>query len=226
MLTLAIELSTDIGSFALLDDERVVFERTWQETHRQRQQFFAALQVAVEARQIELPGVDLFAVGLGPGAFAGLRAAVAAAQALALPGGKAVYGVSSAEALAMQVFEESGAATVFVIGDARRERLWVAHFERGHAWPQLKTPCMLKDYASLNSSLTRGRAVWVSPDWDRIGDRLRPLAGPDGEPIEERRIPVARWVGMLARRKVAAGIAAGPVAPIYMHPPVAAEPGS
>jgi tRNA threonylcarbamoyladenosine biosynthesis protein TsaB len=223
MHVLAIELSTDVGSLAFLDAERVLMEREWRETCRQRQQFFAVLQATVAEGAMDLAEVDLFAVGVGPGAFTGLRAAAAAAQALALPGGKRMCGISSSEALARDVFERAAVEAVLVIGDARRDRLWVAAYERAAPWPRLKTSWTLTDYDKMGRQWDRPRTAWVSPDWDRIGDRLRPMGG-QADVIEGRGIPRARDIGILARRKVAAGTAAEPVAPIYVHPPVVAAP--
>jgi tRNA threonylcarbamoyl adenosine modification protein YeaZ len=224
MLTLAIELSTETGSLALLDGERVVLDRRWHETEQRRQPFFSVLQAAAAAREIELARVELFVVGLGPGSFAGLRAGVAAAQALALPGGRAVCGVSSSAALALELREAGGTESVVVVGDARRERLWVACFGCEGPWPELESPLELVDHESPGLRLGEARATWVSPDWERIGTKVRALCRPADTLIESRRVPQARWVGVVGQRRFAAGAATEPVAPIYVHPPVSVAP--
>ena len=66
---------------------------------------------------------DRIVVGTGPGSFAGIRSALAFAQGYAIGSGCEVLGLPSACALAQ------ADRRVAVIGDARREKLWVALFD-------------------------------------------------------------------------------------------------
>ena len=145
MIVLALELSTDTGSLCLAEGDRVLFEQAWTEERPRRQPLYAVLHAAVASGRIALPSVELFAVGVGPGAFAGVRASVAAACAMALPGGRRVCGVSSSAALAWDVLAETGADRVTVVGDARRNQLWVAEFERDDEGPHVAVPWLLAD---------------------------------------------------------------------------------
>jgi len=95
MLTLALECSTDAGSSALLEGERVLWDHTWGGAERDRQAWVADMDAWVRSGLIPLRDVGLFAVGVGPGAFSGLRMAISLMQGLALPVRAPLRGVSS-----------------------------------------------------------------------------------------------------------------------------------
>ncbi len=76
-----------------------------------------------------VPGaIDLFVCGLGPGSFSGIRACLSALTGMALPGGKPVAGLASTAGIALDYARASGRDRVTVIGDARRERLWLVSY--------------------------------------------------------------------------------------------------
>jgi tRNA threonylcarbamoyl adenosine modification protein YeaZ len=79
---------------------------------------------AVERRQIEV-----VAVGLGPGSYTGIRAAIAIAQGWQLARGVRLLGVSSADALAAQAQAEQIFGRVNVIVDAQRGEVYRAAYD-------------------------------------------------------------------------------------------------
>ena len=169
-----------------------------------------------------LADVDLFAVGVGPGSFSGLRIAVTAARALALPSNRPVRGVDSARALAWQVGSARGADAVTVAGDARRARLWLARFDTRSPDTPMVEPYRLVPHDELPGSMPADGLV-ISPDWDRIADVLR-AANVDAELVEEACVPSAVAVARLALRAHRAGEQQAPPVPIYLHPPVFVKP--
>lgn len=74
---------------------------------------------------LDLEGVERLVVGIGPGSFAGIRAALAFAQGYALGRRCEVLGLPSACALA-------DGGPLAVVGDARRGKYWVALFDGFH----------------------------------------------------------------------------------------------
>lgn len=219
MITLSIEQSSARGSLALLRGEKVLSERSWEATWRQTQQLFALLPEMLSEALIQPRDIDVFAPGLGPGSFAGCRVAVAAACAFAVPDGRPVFGISSGEALAYDVFAETNAATVVVVGDARRQHVWQGHFARGDLWPIMTQPWALQPMDRLAEVLP-GTSVIVSPDWDRLADQLKQACPPGSTLLEASRLPVAGTLGLLAYRKVRSGQLSEPLSPIYLHPAI------
>ena len=69
--------------------------------------------------------VDQIAVGLGPGSFAGVRIAIAAAIGLRLSFGAKLVGIPSVAAL------DTASLVYLAIGDARRETFYFSRVENG-----------------------------------------------------------------------------------------------
>lgn len=199
-------------------------ERNWDVSWRQPQQLFAVLPGMLEQACVEPGSIDLYAAGLGPGSFSGCRVAVSASCAFAVPDGRSVFGVSSGEAIAHTLFAETTAESVVVVGDARRQHVWLGHFARGEMWPTMTRPWSLRSVDLLSAELGGVSAV-VSPDWDRLAPLLKEACPAGTELIETVRFPAASVVGLLAFRKKNNNCLSEPLAPIYLHPAVRREGG-
>lgn len=121
MTILSIDTSTPHGSVALLVDGELRLDEifTADRSHS------ASLFVVLENARALADRVDLVAVGLGPGSFAGVRIAIAAAIGLELSLGAKVVGIPSVAAL------ETAEPTYVVVGDARRETFYFTRVEEG-----------------------------------------------------------------------------------------------
>jgi tRNA threonylcarbamoyladenosine biosynthesis protein TsaB len=221
MKTLAVEISTGIGSLALMEGRLPLIERQWEESRNGRQGYFTVLNDLIASGALKLAEVDLFVVGVGPGSFAGLRMAVSAASGLAVPGGRSVVGIFSAEAVASEMLNESNADEVVVWGDARRNELWAMRFKRGTQWPDRQGELMVQDFSSVPEDWVKGKALWVTADYERIGDRLKALVSHEVTLIDRSVMPKARYLGLLGVAKREAGEATEPLLPVYVHPAVA-----
>jgi tRNA threonylcarbamoyladenosine biosynthesis protein TsaB len=223
MRILAIEQSSRLGSIALLEDERVLFEDQWDGSRWHSQEAYLILRERIGQGDLDLRTVDLIAVGIGPGSFSGARMAVATARAMALPEGKEVYAVSSGEALAWTTFGSVMQGSVIPLGDARRERVWLGRFERGEGFISQVTPWSLIDTADLAVHLPPDSVV-VTPDWDRLAERLQSIV-PQGVVLQEgQHAPTARAVGQVAFQRRSRGRLSESPVPIYLHPAVFVEP--
>jgi tRNA threonylcarbamoyladenosine biosynthesis protein TsaB len=225
MMSLAIELSTRSGSAALLNDQGVAASCAWEEDRRGGQPVFSVLSRLLGDAQVDASRIDMFAVGLGPGSFSGLRISISAALGLALPGAKPVVGISSAEALAWDLLRELNVGAVAVVGDARRGRLWVGRYDADGDRPSTAVPLHLAPAEELADHLD-GADIVAGPDWDRIGPILAGAVPQGVRSIAERRVPRAASVGDLALRGARTrppGRVPTP-SPIYLHPPVFIEP--
>jgi tRNA threonylcarbamoyladenosine biosynthesis protein TsaB len=225
VITFAIEQSSCCGSVAIREDAVLRLEKTWDYVWPENQQLFSVLPGLLDESGVNLADVDVFAAGLGPGSFAGTRTAVSVANALALPGKTRTCGISSGEALAWNVFKETGADKIVVLGDARRKRVWYAHFVGNGGALSVKKDWALAPFSELNEVLIEGSVV-VTPDWSRIAEPLSEACPASAQLIGEARYPAACAVAELAAAKLAAGLEPGPMTPLYMHPPVFVKPKS
>jgi tRNA threonylcarbamoyladenosine biosynthesis protein TsaB len=114
MLTLAFDTATDVATSALLEDGRVLGERSG-EPRALLEDVDALLAVADAAPR----DLDALVVGTGPGSFTSTRIGIATARGLALALDLPVAGVSTLDALA------AAAEDAFPVIDARRREVFV-----------------------------------------------------------------------------------------------------
>jgi tRNA threonylcarbamoyl adenosine modification protein YeaZ len=140
MKTLALELSTSLGSLAWLDGE-IEFTCEWPNDRKNSAAFFENLQ----AMRKEFGAPEKIIVGLGPGSYAGTRIAISAAIGIQLSCDATLIGYPSI--CAIQSDEEEYCA----IGDARRKSFFFARILKNDVieGPKLFSELELK--ASLES---------------------------------------------------------------------------
>lgn len=131
MNILAIDTSTARGSVALLVDGALRLDEAFSAERSHTASLFSVLE---RARGL-VPAIDVVAVGLGPGSYAGVRIAIAAAMGFELGIGSRLVGLPSVAAL------ETDAHRYIAIGDARRETFYFTLVEGGICveGPQLVT---------------------------------------------------------------------------------------
>jgi tRNA threonylcarbamoyl adenosine modification protein YeaZ len=121
MKVLAFDCSTASGSVAVVADGVTIYDERFECPRGRGGAFFPALDRAVSAAG----RVDRIAVGIGPGSYNGLRAAIAAAEGLHLVTGAERVGIVSPRALA------GGEGEFFALGDARGGVFWLARVAGG-----------------------------------------------------------------------------------------------
>jgi tRNA threonylcarbamoyl adenosine modification protein YeaZ len=201
----------------------VVCERCWHNEALRNQAIFTVIPELLSEADWQMEDVELFAIDLGPGSFAGVRTALAASEGFAMVDRKPIVGVGSGEAIAADLFEEGHEGPIAVVGDARRHRFWVAVFEQGKKSPHPALPYTLTTAVELKETLKRVKTV-ATPEWDRIGELLSRMVGPSTELIKEPRVPSAATVGYLAMAAYLPATIAPLPQPIYLHPAVFVKP--
>ena len=121
MKILALELSSALGSIAFVDENRIPIVREFPSDRKHSGLFFENLRDIY--RSEEPP--DRIVVGLGPGSYAGVRIAIAAALGLKAAGTAKLIGLPSICAVAQTMDEYR------IIGDARRESFFFARVKGG-----------------------------------------------------------------------------------------------
>ncbi len=118
MRVLALDTSTSSTSCALLEEDRVLWQRLIPPPAKAGDVLPAALG--------DLEGIEALAVGLGPGSFTGLRVGLAAAKTLAFARRLPIAGASSLQAIASG---EPG--LVYAATEARKGELFLQPFQDG-----------------------------------------------------------------------------------------------
>jgi len=133
MRVLALDTTTRAGSVAVLDDERLLVERTGDAARTHAERLPAEVLDALTAAGMALPAIDLFAVASGPGSFTGLRIGIACIQGLAFVHQKQVAPVSALLALAHAAAKDRpGGTRVGAWMDAHRRDVFSALYEVAH----------------------------------------------------------------------------------------------
>lgn len=222
MIILAIDNSTPVCSIALARGPQVLVERSWSADSLRSQQMFPEILALLGEACVELEAVELFSVGLGPGSFSGIRAACAAMNGFALPGGRRVTGVSTAEVLAWPHLSD-GSTPVAVVGDVRRGHLSLAVFESRDRLIQQAPVIELIQPATLFERLPRGCTL-ISADRARLTGILDDPAFQGVRPVCHAENPSAGALAAVTYFKQAAGTLPERPLPIYMHGAVATAP--
>ena len=100
MHVLSLDTTTRAGSVALVEDGRIVEERSGDAARTHAERLPGELIALLAAHGRTLADVDLFAVASGPGSFTGLRIGIATIQGAAFVHHRPVVPVSALEALA------------------------------------------------------------------------------------------------------------------------------
>lgn len=125
---LAIETATRHQALALLDGETLLEHRIQRVRYNHGSSLLDNIDRLFAAQSLTLSDVDLFAVGLGPGSFTGLRVGLATAKALARAKNKPIVGVSSLAALAYIPARTNPGALVAASIDARRREVYAGAY--------------------------------------------------------------------------------------------------
>ncbi len=230
MRILVVDRSTGRPGMAVFEGGALAYEHLWEGEPSRAPGWLAELAGVLAEHGSDVTGLDAFVCGLGPGSFSGIRACLAALGGLALPGGRPVYGVASAAALALG--EADGAGEVSVVGDARRGRLWCVTYRVGEAGAPVRLAdgrvpshtaedFRLVAQDELAGALPAGSRI-VTPDWSRLGTALAARFDADRLAAYDAR-PSAAVLGELAVAEPAACLREP--RPLYLHPAVGAAAG-
>ena len=124
---LAVETSTEACSVALWVDGQVM-ERFEIAPRRHTELVLPWAGELLAEAGIAKSGLDAIAVGRGPGAFTGVRLAVALVQGMALALDKPVLPVSTLAALALQALPRANGRSILAAIDARMGELYLGLF--------------------------------------------------------------------------------------------------
>jgi len=217
-MLLAVEQSTAMGSVAVFKDGQCIACREYPARMAGGTDAGAMIAALLSdigratASRLAVTAITHCAVGVGPGSFSGIRSVLGYLQGFCAPRRLPLIGIPGAAACARALVgdrdqrpETRAAATLSIIGDARRGHYWLADYrwdgERIHEVSSLR----LMPYDKF-SILNPQSSILHSPEPERI----------HAEGVT-RVIPTAREVGLLALDSPALHCA--PL-PLYLHPAV------
>jgi tRNA threonylcarbamoyladenosine biosynthesis protein TsaB len=127
MMILALEFSSPQRSAALARGDVVLSQAA--EIAGRGAPAFDLVEKALADARVEREQVEMVAVGLGPGSYTGIRAAISIAQGWQLARNIKLAGAGSAEAIAMKAHSEKIFGRVGVVVDAQRNEVCFAAYE-------------------------------------------------------------------------------------------------
>ena len=122
MLILAFETSAKAGSVALMDDKKLLGESYQNTGLTHSQTLLTMAEDLLKSCGFSTKNVTAVAVAAGPGSFTGVRIGVAAAKGFAWGAELPCYGVSTVEAMALQMGIHNG--YICPVMDARRSQVY------------------------------------------------------------------------------------------------------
>jgi tRNA threonylcarbamoyladenosine biosynthesis protein TsaB len=133
MIFLALDTSTERAAIGVESRSGEIFSASIETTRRHGRDLIPRLKATLEAACLKLPDVKVFAVGVGPGSYTGLRVGIMAAKTLAYATGASLVGFDSLAAIARNA--PADARRISVIADAQRGNLYVADYLREATGP-------------------------------------------------------------------------------------------
>jgi len=163
--TLGLETSSERGSVALVEDGVLVAHAVHQELSRHAERMLSLLAEALASAGWDKRSIDRVAVGVGPGAFTGIRIGIAQAHGLALGLGVPTVGVGSLRAIAA-AHPKGDARLRLVVRDARRDEVFVGAYHADgreqlapNVWPRAGLAAALSEWAAAQPFIVLGEAV-------------------------------------------------------------------
>lgn len=225
MKLLALETATEACSVALWVDG-VVMERYEVAPRRHAELVLPMIDAVLAESGVSKRQLDAIAVGRGPGAFTGVRLAIAVAQGLALALDRPVVAVSTLAALAMSATGSPSAigAPILALIDARMGEVYAGCF-MGDA--QGLVEASGEEVLSSPQSLQLpAHPAWriAGSGWNTYRDVVRPLLGGAALVFEDgNALPHAAAIARLGVRDLARGLGvdAALAQPVYLRDKVA-----
>ncbi len=190
MLNLAIDTATRTLSVALVEDQNVLTEISEVAAQAHAERLPLLLDQLLKQNGKQRTDIELVAVGVGPGAYTGLRVGLMFATAFARALKIQLVGICSHDVIAPSNY------TGLVVTDARRKEVYLSHYETGN---RLSSPIVIKPDQIVQGDLAIiGDGVEVFGDIFTTGKLVQISAG---------------RLGLLVNAAIAAGVQVAQIVP-------------
>jgi tRNA threonylcarbamoyladenosine biosynthesis protein TsaB len=192
MKVLALDTTTRAGSTALVEDDRVVAERSGDGARTHALRLPGETLALADAQGWPLSAIDLYAVASGPGSFTGLRIGIATIQGLASVHRRRIVSVPVLEALAQAASRDLPEGAVIAAWmDAHRQDVFAALYRVGE-----KTASGLASLMEIEGP-TVGTAASTLARWRTLDTGMPAIVVGDG---------AALYAADIARESPASGV--------------------
>ena len=168
MLILGTDTSSKAATAALMKDGRIICEYTLNIDNTHSEKFLPLIEQMLSDASLTYEDIDVFACGLGPGSFTGIRIGVATIKGLCGAIGKKAVGVSSLEALAYNAegFKGLICPTMF----ARADEVFCAVYNDDMT--EVVPPSVMK-ISELLESLTGKSVMFLGDGAERFENEIK-----------------------------------------------------
>jgi tRNA threonylcarbamoyladenosine biosynthesis protein TsaB len=219
---LALDTATELCSAALwLDGACRTRERA--RAHGAGELILGLIEELLSESSLALRDLDAIAFGRGPGAFTGVRLAVAVAQGLGFASGVPLIPVSDLRALAQQAFSQQGApARALICQDARMAQVYWGCFERRGVAREVSTEAVSSpDAVRLPGDWLEGSVCGAGSGFEAHPSLLALPLRPVSAHFRPRALEIAQ---LAADDGLGAAVPPEAAQPVYLRDEVAALP--
>lgn len=188
MKLLALEFSTAQRSVAVvqpLTGAGIAFHSEVTEAGGRSTMAFGMIERALAEARMEREAIECVAVGLGPGSYTGIRAAISLAQGWQVSRDIKVLGISTVEVLAAQLQADGVRGATHIVVDAQRGEFYSSTWGFSETACSETVPLSIVERGQIEARLTAGEPVF-GPDLKRAFPGAREV------------FPSARMLGCLA----------------------------
>jgi len=205
MITLAVDTSVTTG-VALLEDDDIRVELSVRTGRNHAETLLPAIERGLASGGIGKKQIDLFAVAVGPGSFTGLRVGVSTVKGLAVVLQKPVIGVSTVDALVLNIAYTGRQIVVCPMLDAGRGEIYTALYRISgpNAYEKTLKECVVRPDEFLES--LDGDVIFLGDGAEKCRDRIDNIL-PDRSSVAPSRFNQVRAaaVGLAGRKKLLGG---------------------
>ncbi len=186
MNLLCLDTSTDYATVIVGNDAGDLYaERSSPHERSLSTRMYPLIEDALSQANLTVQEIDVFAVGIGPGSFTGVRVAVTTMRTLAQVTGKKLVGICTLDILAKQAMQSpsgAGSSLLHVVLPSRRNEVYVATYDN-HA-NRLADPLTasyedIRNLARNEHAAVSGPAALLDMVFIGIDANRIPLESPD-----------------------------------------------
>lgn len=126
MKILSVDTSSPICSVCILEDNNVLKELYIDDANTHSTKLMPLIDSILKSLNLTINDIDLFACGIGPGSFTGIRIGVSTIKAFADVTNKPVIGITSLEAISFAIKDKGFICSLI---DAKHDNLYFGLFE-------------------------------------------------------------------------------------------------